>query len=238
MSFIDKLIKKADDKINSLLPAPFKTENIVPTMPLPEVQEKFNDIFPDWYISLSFGYSTSNNYQKAIALAKASPQYHEQHNNGHILHQAIYSAKSREYLAFIMLYELVGNWKSSFVMINGELVDRKIVGKLNYCYGDRCRSGNPRFCYGASYMTENPFGCHRLQISAWNGPWWSYYKLEGNKWILDTYSMKMQIESHANIYGICPCFDYNIIIQRFNQLPRVLTIRQMEEIKRKELCFF
>ena len=28
--------------------------------------------FPNWYISISFGKSTSNNYDKAVALAKSS----------------------------------------------------------------------------------------------------------------------------------------------------------------------
>ena len=128
------------------------------SMTKPAVTETGNSehiVFPDWYVSISFGKSSSDNYMKAVTLAKAAPQYHEQIDDGKILHQAIYSSKPKEYLAFIMLYELVGNWKSSFVMINGNLIDRKVIGNLNYCYGDKCRSCNPKFCYGASYMTEN-----------------------------------------------------------------------------------
>lgn len=187
-------------------------------------------VFPEWYISLSFGKSTSSNYDKAVVLAKAAPQYHEQIDNGNILHQAIYSSKPSEYLSFIMLYELVGGWKSSFVIINGKLTDRKIVGKLNYCYGDRCRSGNSRFCYGASYMTENPFGCHRLQISATNTPWWSFYEKQGRLWVLNKVSMKGRIDSYAAIYQACPAFDYDNIISELEKLPSVLSGRQMERL--------
>lgn len=50
----------------------------------------------------------------------------------------------------------------------------EIVGGLNYCYGDFCRNGRLNFCFGASEYTENPFGCHRLQISATNNPWYSF----------------------------------------------------------------
>lgn len=190
-----------------------------------------NDIvFPDWYVSISFGKSTSDNYMKAVALAKSAPQYHEQFDNGKILHQAIYSENPKEYLSFIALYELVGNWKSSFVIINGKFIDRKIIGQLNYCYGDRCRSGNINFCYGASYMTDNPFGCHRLQISACNNPWWSFYHRVGNKWVLDKESMLQRINSYSAIYSICPMFNYNKIITTLNSLPSSLNDKQYHKL--------
>lgn len=187
-------------------------------------------VFPNWYISVSFGKSRSENYPIAVALAKAAPQYHEQVNDGRILHQAIYSSNSREYLDFIRLYELVANWKSSFVFINGTMVDRKIVSNLNYCYGDNCRSGNPDFCFGASYMTDNPFGCHRFQISACNNPWWSFYIQRGKKYYLDKNAIYHRINSYANIYNICPLFDYNYAIKVLNALPAVVSERQFAQI--------
>ena len=151
-------------------------------------------------------------------------------DNGVILHQAIYSSKPNEYLSFISLYELVANWKSSFVIINGKIIDRKIVGQLNYCYGDKCRSGNPNFCYGASYMTENPFGCHRLQVSAANNPWWSFYRLIGNTYILNQEELKKRIDSYASIYCICPCFNYQQIMKAYNSLPVKLSQKKYAKL--------
>ena len=186
--------------------------------------------FPDWYISVSFGKSSSSNYMKAVMLAQQAPQYHTQTDNGVILHQAIYSSKPNEYLSFISLYELVANWKSSFVIINGKIIDRKIVGQLNYCYGDKCRSGNPNFCYGASYMTENPFGCHRLQVSAANNPWWSFYRLIGNTYVLNQAELKERIDSYASIYCICPCFNYQQIMKAYNSLPVKLSQKKYAKL--------
>ncbi len=189
-------------------------------------------LFPSWYVSISFAKSKSENYPMAVALAKAAPQYHEQIDNSRILHQAIYSAKPNEYLAFIRLYELVSNWKSSFVFINGNMVDRKIISKLNYCYGDNCRSGNPDFCFGASYMTDNPFGCHRFQISACNSPWWSFYTMRSRgKWVLDKQSIKRQIDSYASVYNICPLFDYNYAMRVLDALPSIISDYQMQQIR-------
>lgn len=201
---------------------------------VPQNKASYNSeqiLIPDWYISISFGKSTSISYDKAVALAKASPQYHEQVDNGNILHQAIYSSSKTDFLKYIMLYELVGNWKSTFVMINGSLIDRKIIGKLNYCYGDKCRTGKKDFCFGASYMTANPFGCHRLQISEMNNPWWSYYQKCGNKWVLDRQELKDRIDSFAEIYKLCPAFNYTNIMNSYNKLPDVVSDKQLQTLQ-------
>lgn len=241
MGLFDLVKRKATEKLNEVVSD--VTAQITDAFPLdrhllPDTQNTQIQ-FPDWYVSISFGKSTSDNYMKAVTLAKAAPQYHEQIDDGKILHQAVYSSKPKEYLAFIMLYELVGNWKSSFVIINGELIDRKIVGQLNYCYGDKCRTGNPKFCYGASYMTENPFGCHRLQISACNSPWWSFYHQSGRKWVLDKHGMIVRINSYANVYKLCPSFNYERVIKELSKLPATLNNSQYQQlIKEKQGSIF
>ncbi|MDY4953508.1 MAG: hypothetical protein SO073_02565 [Candidatus Onthomonas sp.] len=184
-----------------------------------------------WYISVSFGKSSSQNYLKAVTLAKSAPQYHEQVDGGHILHQAFYSSNPKDFLSFIMLYELVSGWKSSFAMINGEIIDRKIIGQLNYCYGDKCRSNKNDFCFGASFATENPFGCHRIQISAYNNPWWSYYERNGRKYVLNKAAIMQRIDATGKVYQYCPCFDRNRAIDALNKLPSPITARQFEKIK-------
>lgn len=192
-------------------------------------------VFPDWYVSVSFGYSKSDNFSKALALAKSAPQFVENVEDGQLIYQAIYSNKQSEYLAFIKLYELVGNWKSCFVIINGEHVDRKIIGQINYCYGDCCRSGNPDFCYGASMFTDNPFGCHRLQMSAFNHPWYSFGTVVNNRYIqLDKKQIIERAMSYAEIYKFCPKFDWKRIEQRINSLPDQIDMKEHPELRTTE----
>ncbi len=175
---------------------------------------------PDWYISLSFGKSSSASFPQAVALAKMAPKYLENSVEDKIIYQAIYSSTPKDYLNFVKLYELVSNWKSCFVIINGEMVDRKIVGQLNYCYGDCCRSGNPEFCYGASYMTENPFGCHRLQISACNHPWYTFGTLHNDGYFyIDKKAIEERAASYASIYYRCPKFNWQRIKEAIDNLP-------------------
>lgn len=183
--------------------------------------------FPDWYVSLSFGKSNSPNYPQAVELAKMAPIYLEQDNDGQILHQAVYSDKANEYLQFIQLYELVRNWKGHYVVINGELVDRKIISGLNYCYGDRCRSANPDFCFGASPMTGNPFGCHRMQISNCNHPWWSFHlPQESGLLKIDKEAILRRMVEYSEPYRHCPAFNWERAVAALKKLPDYLTREQ------------
>ena len=184
-----------------------------------------------WRVSISFGISRSANFDRALFLAQGAPEYTE--SNG--VYQATYSADPEEYLSFVKLYELVSGWKSVHVMINGHLVDRKIIGNINYCYGDKCRSGNPEFCFGASIFTRNPFGCHRLQMSACNTPWTDFFNpISSGEYMLDKCRIKRRIDYQGRNYkNYCPAFDYDAIIARLNDLPSVVSeqeyLRLMEQ---------
>lgn len=187
------------------------------------VEKNISEDFPEWYISISFGKSRSKNYAQAVALAKLAPKYLEHTIDGNLLHQAIYSDKYDEYLSFIKLYELINKWKSSFVAINGKLVDRKIISGINYCYGDKCRSGNPDFCYGASQFTKNPFGCHRLQISQYNNPWWSFGQFDTKGiWHLNKQEILERIKENSRPYHLCPSFSLEKVMNAFNNLPETI----------------
>ncbi|MCQ4925314.1 hypothetical protein NE686_19575 [Tissierella carlieri] len=190
-----------------------KTTNNLPDIPT-------NIVTPEWYVSISFGESTSKNYSQVVALAKLAPQYIENIIENKIIHQAIFSDKPNEYLQFIKLYESVSNWKSCYVVINGIMVDRKVIGNLNYCYGDKCRSGKSDFCYGASDYTSNPFGCHRAQMHAYNDPWYSYGIIDTKRiFHIDKNSIKNELTSRLNPYRLCPALDIGSILENVDKLP-------------------
>lgn len=218
---IKKIKKPALDKTKSKKPKLINDNLDIEVLNKPSISNEIN--YPDWYISISFGYSKSSNFPQALALAKTAPQFIENDVDGKKLYQSIYSHKPKEYLQFIKLYELINQWKSCFVIVNGQLMDRKIVGGLNYCYGDKCRSGNADFCYGASDMTKNPFGCHRLQISAYNSPWWSYGIFD-TKGIfhVDKDSIRKRISEYSTPYIMCPCFSIDRINVALNNLPDII----------------
>lgn len=182
-----------------------------------------NEVHPDLLdkdnFMITFSKSSSKNFNRAIYLAKQSDHFlvskDEDENE---IYQAIF--KPSNYLNFITLYELIKGWKSTFVFKDNQMMDRKILGQVNYCYGDKLRSGSDSFCYGASMFTENPFGCHRLMIHSGQRPWYRWVKEETSKYIfIDKEAMKNQIDEKAEVYHHCPAFDYNKIISKLHDLP-------------------
>ena len=180
----------------------------------------------NWEVTVSFGKSSSANFVRAIALAKNADRFEELDFNGSVSYQAAYSSRPKSFLNFIQLYELVSKWKSSAVLINGEFIDRKIISGINYCYGDKCRSGKNDFCFGASPFTANPFGCHRLQISRYNHPWWSFAKSNGREYIIDKSAIQARIKEYSTPYTCCPAFDFEAVIKAFESLPNRLSVRE------------
>jgi len=186
------------------------------------VKSQSVDKTSDWHVSLSFGKSTSQNFSKALAIAKASPQYIESvDDKGNPIYQAIYG--SGEYLKFITLYELIGKWKSAFVFVNGEIVDRKIVGDINYCYGDKLRSGKSDFCFGASQFTENPFGCHRAQMHSYNDPWYSFGIIDTKgRFHIDKDRIRQELIQRLEPFRFCPALNMERAMNNLDKLPDVI----------------
>lgn len=214
---LKKLSKSATESSNNII-----KKNVSYTPNIINVEDTLSKeiVYPDWYISISFGESKSQSFAQAVALAQMAPQFIINNVEGKKLYQAIYSDKPSEYLQFIKLYELVSNWKSCFVVLNGKIMDRKIIGKLNYCYGDKCRSGKSDFCYGASEMTENPFGCHRLQISSYNNPWTSFGQYDtSGVFHIDKIAIKNRIMDYSTPYLDCPCFSMDKVLEALDKLP-------------------
>lgn len=185
-----------------------------------------------WHITISFGKSSSPNYLKAVALAKAAPQHIESRDEkGNLIHQAVFGPKPNEYLSMVALYELVEAWKSTFVFINGNLVDRKVLGQINYCYGDKCRSGKRDFCFGASPFTENPFGCHRIRLHSYargtTTPWYSYGFLDSSGvFHVDKLAVAAIIAERLMPYVQCPGLDITGVAERWAALPDTIDPRR------------
>ncbi|HZJ90637.1 MAG TPA: hypothetical protein VFC62_04030 [Atopostipes sp.] len=226
MGFLKKIFSKPKEKTEITGMVPTKATDMVVDYPIvPSTPGQFG-----WSLHMAFGTSTSANYNKAVQFAKAFPSYRET-GEGRSLNHVITVDDSREsFLNFIILYDLVGNWKSTVFNINGEMVDRKTMGSIKYCYGDKCRSVKEDFCFGASMFTENPFGCHRLQISQHNNPWWNYYYRDGKGYTLNYPEMMNRIERTNDSYRYCPAFNLSYIKQVADFIPKSLNKKQYDQL--------
>ncbi|MFZ8765489.1 hypothetical protein [Enterococcus diestrammenae] len=177
------------------------------------------DVYNQWTVSVSFGKSTSKNFVKAIYLAENSDRFiTDQDESGNPIYQAFFL--SEHFLDFQALYKIVGSWKSTFVFVDGELIDSKSLGKISICYGDKLKFHDPYFCYGASNYTTNPFGCHRRMITPSQTPWWSFgeFDRKGN-WIIDKKAIKEKIDYKSILFSKCPAFNKQKALLGLAMLP-------------------
>ena len=167
---------------------------------------------------ITFSKSSSKNFDRALFLAQDADNFQINEHNNQTIYQATFSLEN--HLSFIALYELIGNWKSTFVFRNGKMIDRKVLGQVNYCYGDKLRSHNDNFCFGASMFTENPFGCHRLLIHSGQRPWYEWKRGEDSRYVhIDKSAMMKQIDEKAATFILCPAFNYEKITSVLDNLP-------------------
>jgi len=86
------------------------------------VQEKLDDIlYPSnaaksFRITMIFGFRTTPEYKKAVAIAKRNPTYREQGEDEWIRHSAVYTPAEVEEL--FQLFNLIHDWESTEILVN------------------------------------------------------------------------------------------------------------------------
>ena len=124
-------------------------------------------------VEVSFGRSTSAGYDQAVKIAKNIPTYVEEGEDKSIRHIIVLPMTEVELV--ITLWELVGSWKSSRLLINGQPATKKVlVYKCVGCFRERQKSFNrEQYCYGDKEYDSNIWGCKQLQmpLGQWGGGW-------------------------------------------------------------------
>ena len=215
----------------------FLKQNIFPTA-LSEVEKMKNKNevgFKDYQdnFMITFSKSSSKNMDRALALTKTANEHFEtKDESDNVIYQAIfYPSNFKNYL---LLYKLIGTWKSTFVFHNGEMLDSKTISQVNRCFGDKVSfNEDKRFCYGASMFTNNPFGCHRLMIHATSRPWYEWIEREDTKYIyFDKEKILHEINSKATVLNHCPAFNIEEVINNLNKLPNRITKKEYQNLLR------
>lgn len=232
MAYSEQVYKKISDTFSRLKGVTSKAV----------VQSSHNNssLTKKWFITVSFGKTTSSNIERAIYLAKEAKEYKTEVIDGETIHTATFTSDKDQFIKFTQLYSIIKNWKSTGVFINGEIVDKKSVSQIVRCYGDKCRGIDwDTFCFGASMFTANPFGCHRLQISASNHPFWSFYeKQPSGKCRLKKKEMIERIMAAKQVFSYCPSFDIDYILQVANSLPLEITQKELDDIIEKHQSLY
>lgn len=134
-------------------------------------------------VQIAFGQSSSPNYAKAIGICENIPSYKTSGESKQIQHTVALPITEVELL--VNLYELVGSWKSSRMLINGNTATKKDLTYYGVgCFRNRQKSFKPeQFCFGEKEYEANIWGCKRLNmpINEWGGGWLDYGQFDKAK---------------------------------------------------------
>lgn len=172
-------------------------------------------------ITISFGYSSSVNYETAVEIAKNVPSFTtdgEGKNASHELKLETYDVE----LA-IKIWEIVGGWKSSNMDIDGEQVSKKdlVYGGLG-CFQNQQDSPRPdQYCYGLREYEFNIWGCQRLGMPLLGWASWLEHGEFDEKgiWHFDKKKIRRELEIKINENKYCPLLNPKEVFETLDRIP-------------------
>ena len=171
---------------------------------------------------ISFGYSSSANYERALQILGNIPESKTEGEGKKIKHSVILPVTETELL--MNLYDLVGNWKSSRMLINGKISSKKDLTYYGLgCYQNRQHAYKPdQYCYGEKEYDANIWGCKRLNmpIHHWADSWLDYGEFDDSGvWYFDKKRIKHDLENGIRENELCPVLVRTNVMRVLDKLP-------------------
>ena len=176
-------------------------------------------------VEIKFGQSSSPSYKKAVSICENLPSYKVSGEGKEIEHSVTLPITEIELL--INLYELVGNWKSSQMLINGHIETKKALTYYGAgCYRNRQKSFRPeQYCFGEREYEANIWGCKRLNmpVHEWGGGWLDYGKFDSNGiWHFDKARIRHELETKIKENELCPVLKRQHVFETLENLPEII----------------
>lgn len=173
-------------------------------------------------VEISFGESSSPNLVKAVEICKNIPSYSVAGEGKKTSHKL--SLPITEVDLIVNLFELVGSWKSSQMLINGHTATKKDLTYYGVgCYRNRQKAyKSEQFCFGEKEYEVNIWGCKRLNmpINEWGGDWLDYGEFDkSGVWHFDKERIKHELELTLKENELCPVLDRKRVLETLEKLP-------------------
>lgn len=172
---------------------------------------------------ISFGYSSSANYPKSVKLCEHIPTYEVTGEGKQAVHKV--TLEVTEIALIKNLYDLVGSWKSSQMLIAGKQCTKKDLTYYGLgCYQSRQQSNNPKqFCKENTDWHTNIWGCVRmpnLNVESWAYNHSPYGQLNNKgQWVLDKEKLYQDLMDSIKSHELCPKLNREDFIDIYHQLP-------------------
>lgn len=176
-------------------------------------------------VEITFGQSSSPNFTKAVEICQNIPSYSFE-GEGKLSKHKI-TLPITEVDLIVNLFDLVGSWKSSQMLINGHTATKKDLTYYGVgCYRSRQKAYKPQqFCFGEKEYEANIWGCKRLNmpINEWGGGWLDYGKFDkSGVWHFDKDRIKHELELALKENELCPVLDRRKILETLEKLPETI----------------
>lgn len=176
-------------------------------------------------VGITFGQSSSPNFTKAVEICKNIPSYSVSGEGKRVQHRI--SLPITEVDLIINLFELVGSWTSSQMLINGHAATKKDLTYYGVgCYRNRQKAYKPeQFCFGEKEYEANIWGCKKLNmpVNEWGGGWLYYGQFdEAGIWHFDKDRIKHELELALKENELCPVLNRARILETLDKLPHTI----------------
>lgn len=187
-------------------------KDIVETLPENKIPE----------VKITFGYSSSLNYEKAVNIAKNILSYEEVGQEKEKIHSI--KLPTTEVDLLTNMYDLIGSWKSSKMTIDGKTITKKnlVYGAMG-CYKGCVEAHDKiKYCYGSKEWDRNIWGCQRigLPLYMYGGGWLSYGKFnDSGVWFFDKNRIYQEIDEKVKELYMCPVLNKERVYRAIELIP-------------------
>lgn len=176
-------------------------------------------------VEITFGRSTSAGFSRATEICKNIPSYIVYGEGKEEQHKVTLPITEVELV--INLYELVGSWKSSQMLINGHVATKKDLTYYGVgCFRSRQKAYKPeQYCFGERQNENNIWGCKRLNmpIYEWGGGWLDYGSFDtSGVWHFDKDRIRHELEIALKENQLCPALNRSRVLETLEKLPATI----------------
>ena len=175
-------------------------------------------------VRIAFGVSSSANYTRAVSICEKLPGYEvEVDDDGKTIRHSILMPITEVEL-LVNVFDLVGSWKSSQMLINGHAASKKDLTYYGVgCYRNRQKAYRPeQYCFGENDYEANFWGCKRLNmpISEYGGGWLDFGEFDkSGVWHFDKNRIRHDLEVSMKEDELCPVLVRGRILETLDRLP-------------------
>ena len=176
-------------------------------------------------VEITFGQSSSPNFSRAVEICKNIPSFSIIGEGKHAQYKIILPITEVELI--VNIFELVGSWKSSQMLINGHFATKKDLTYYGVgCYRSRQKAYRPeQFCFGEHDYEANIWGCKRLNmpINEWGGGWLDYGEFDkSGVWHFDKDRIRHELELTLKENELCPVLSRKRVLDTLEKLPSTI----------------